>query len=311
MTGMTKVFKTLDEQVRILQSKGLIINNEEETKDILLRENYFFISGYRLLFMESITKKMFLPGTTFEELYSMFQFDRRVRNILFKNLLIIENNIKSITAYALSSKYGIREDEYLDPKNFVSDRKRKKQIDDLLRKMKRQIRVNGNQHQATLHYTNKYGYVPLWIAVKVLSFGIVSELYQILKVEDQENIAKDFGVTRENLIVYLPILANFRNLCAHEDILYDHKAQRNIEDTRYHSLLEIPKVNDEYIYGKNDLFAVIIILKQMLRKDDFFLLMSEIEYEIQILADRLKTISIEKVFDRMGFPMNYGEIVRL
>ena len=91
MTGMTKIFKTLDEQVRILQSKGLIINDEEETKDILLRENYFFISGYRLLFMESITNKMFLPGTTFEELYSMFQFDRRVRNILFKNLLI--NNI--------------------------------------------------------------------------------------------------------------------------------------------------------------------------------------------------------------------------
>ena len=311
MTGMTKIFKTLDEQVRILQSKGLIINDEEETKDILLRENYFFISGYRLLFMESITNKMFLPGTTFEELYSMFQFDRRVRNILFKNLLIIENNIKSITAYNLSLKYGIREDEYLDPKNFVNDRKRKKQIDDLLRKMKRQIRVNGNQHQATLHYTKKYGYVPLWIAVKVLSFGIVSELYQILKVEDQENIAKDFGVTRENLIVYLPILANFRNLCAHEDILYDHKAQRNIEDTKFHEQLQIPKVNDEYIYGKNDLFAVIIILKQMLRKDDFFLLMSEIEYEIQILADRLKTISIEKVFDRMGFPMNYGEIVRL
>ena len=117
MTGMTKIFKTLDEQVRILQSKGLIINDEEETKDILLRENYFFISGYRLLFMESITNKMFLPGTTFEELYSMFQFDRRVRNILFKNLLIIENNIKSITAYNLSGKYGIREDEYLDPKN--------------------------------------------------------------------------------------------------------------------------------------------------------------------------------------------------
>ena len=113
------------------------------------------------------------------------------------------------------------------------------------------------------------------------------------------------------MIVYLPILANFRNLCAHEDILYDHKAQRNIEDTKFHEQLQIPKVNDEYIYGKNDLFAVIIILKQMLRKDDFFLLMSEIEYEIQILADRLKTISIEKVFDRMGFPMNYGEIVRL
>ena len=35
MTGMTKIFKTLDEQVRILQSKGLIINDEEETKALV------------------------------------------------------------------------------------------------------------------------------------------------------------------------------------------------------------------------------------------------------------------------------------
>ena len=297
--------------MKILQGKGLIISDEKDTKDILLRENYFFVSGYRLLFMESITNKLFLPGTTFEELYAMFQFDRHIRNIVFKNLLIIENNIKSITAYNLSAKYGICEEDYLNPKNFVMDRKRKKQVDDLLRKMKRQIRVNGEQHQATIHYIQKYGYIPLWIAVKVLSFGIVSELYQILKFDDQVNIAKDFNVDREELLVYFPILANFRNLCAHEDILFEHKAQRSIEDTKYHELLKIPKVNDEYIYGKNDLFAVVIILKQLLRRDDFFLFMSELEYEIQILADRLKTISIEKVLDRMGFPINYGEMVRL
>lgn len=308
---MAKVFKTLDEQVEILQSKGLIINDIPETKDILLRENYFFISGYRMLFMESQENKKFLPGTTFDELYSMFQFDRHVRNILFKNLLIIENNIKSIMAFHLSSRYGIREDEYLNPKNFVLDRKRKKQVDDLLRKMKRQIRINGGQHQATMHYTEKYGYVPMWIAVKVLSFGIVSELFQILKPDDQETVANDFNLAKETLEIYLPVLANFRNLCAHEDILFEHKAQRNIPDTKYHNLLKIPQVNDEYIYGKNDLFAIVLILKQMLRKDDFFLLMSELEFEIQILSDRLKTIPVEKVFDRMGFPINYGEIVRL
>ena len=308
---MAKVFKTLDEQVEILQSKGLIINDIPETKDILLRENYFFISGYRMLFMESQENKKFLPGTTFDELYSMFQFDRHVRNILFKNLLIIENNIKSIMAFHLSSRYGIREDEYLNPKNFVLDRKRKKQVDDLLRKMKRQIRINGGQHQATMHYSEKYGYVPMWIAVKVLSFGIVSELFLILKPDDQETVANDFNLAKETLEIYLPVLANFRNLCAHEDILFEHKAQRNIPDTKYHNLLKIPQVNDEYIYGKNDLFAIVLILKQMLRKDDFFLLMSELEFEIQILSDRLKTIPVEKVFDRMGFPINYGEIVRL
>ncbi len=308
---MQKVFKTLDEQIHIMQSKGLVISDIEETKDILLRENYFFINGYRLLFMESSSNKRFLSGTTFEEIYSMFQFDRHLRNIIFKNLLIIENNIKSITAYNLSKHYGIREEEYLNPKNFTSDRKRKKQVDDLLRKMKRQIRINGGQHQATMHYIEKYGYIPLWIVVKILSFGIVSELFQILKPENQAEIARDFGVSVEQLIVYLPILANFRNLCAHEDILYDHRAQRDIEDTKYHQLLNIPKMNDEYIYGKNDLFAIIIILKQLLRKDDFFLLMSEVEYEIQVLSDHLKTISVEKVLDRMGFPINYEEMVKL
>lgn len=308
---MQKVFKTLDEQVHIMQSKGLMISDIEETKDILLRENYFFISGYRLLFMESSSNKKFLSGTTFEEVYSMFQFDRHLRNIIFKNLLIIENNIKSITAYNLSKHYGIREEEYLNPKNFTSDRKRKKQVDDLLRKMKRQIRINGGQHQATMHYIDKYGYIPLWIVVKILSFGIVSEMYQILKPENQAEIAQDFGVSVDQLIVYLPILANFRNLCAHEDVLYDHRAQRDIEDTKYHQLLNIPKMNDEYIYGKNDLFAIIIILKQLLRKDDFFLLMSEVEYEIQVLSDHLKTISVEKVLDRMGFPINYEEMVKL
>lgn len=307
----TKTFKSLDEQIDILQSKGLIINDIPYAKEILLRENYFFISGYRLLFVESVTNKLYLPGTTFEELYSMFQFDRHIRNIIFKNLLIIENNVKSIMSYTLSSKFGIRENDYLNPKNFINDRSKRRQIDDLLRKMKRQIRVNGGQNSATLHFMDNYGFVPLWVAVKVLSFGIVSELYSILKIDEQEAIANDLHVSKDNLINYLPILSNFRNLCAHEDILYDHKAQRSIDNTIYHDKLNIPKLNSEYIYGKDDLFAIIIILKQLLRKDDFFLMMSELEYEIHVLADELNTINIYKVLDRMGFPSNYAEIVRL
>ena len=307
----TKTFKSLDEQIDILQSKGLIINDIPYAKEILLRENYFFISGYRLLFVESVTNKLYLPGTTFEELYSMFQFDRHIRNIIFKNLLIIENNVKSIMSYTLSSKFGIRENDYLNPKNFINDRSKRRQVEDLLRKMKRQIRVNGGQNLATLHFMDNYGFVPLWVAVKVLSFGIVSELYSILKIDEQEAIANDLHVSKDNLINYLPILSNFRNLGAHEDILYDHKAQRSIDNTIYHDKLDIPKMNSEYIYGKDDLFAIIIILKQLLRKDDFFLMMSELEYEIHVLADELNTISIYKVLDRMGFPSNYAEIVRL
>ncbi|MBR2828450.1 MAG: Abi family protein, partial [Bacilli bacterium] len=216
---INKQFKNLDEQIEIFRHKGLIIHDEVYTKKVLLRENYFFINGYRHLFLESETNRVFKKGTTFEELYSLFIFDRSFRNVVFKYLLVIENNLKSIISYQLSKKYGYREKDYLKEKNFTNAPEKQSQLNDLLKKMKRQIRVNGSQHSATQHYSTTYGYIPLWILVKVLSFGIVSEMFQILKPEDQLEISKIYQIEKDTLIVYLPILANYRNLCAHEDIL--------------------------------------------------------------------------------------------
>ena len=278
---MNKTFKTLDEQIEILQNKGLVIDDIDNTKEILLRENYFFLSGYRHLFLKSPESKNFIQGTNFRELYALFNFDRQLRNIIFKNILIIENNIKSVIAYNLSKTFGITEKNYLNPKNFTRDSDKIRQVNDLLKKMKRQIRINGGQHAATSHYIANYGYIPPWIVVKVLSFGIVSEL------------------------------SNYRNLCAHEDVVFEHKAQKPIYNTKYHQLLNIDVMDGEYIYGKEDLFAVIIIFKYLLRKDDFTLLLNEISYEVDILEGKLNSIPIGKVLDRMGFPENYKEIARL
>ena len=174
-----KIFKTLDEQVEILKNKGLVIDNVDYAKEILLRENYFFLNGYRHLFMKSSDNSMYIPGTKIEELYSLFLFDRKIRNIFFKNILIVENNVKSIISYQLSKKYGYKEKDYLNPNNFVNNGAKRKQVSDLISKMKRQIKTNAVQHAATQHYVNNYGYIPLWVLVKVLSFGIVSELFSV------------------------------------------------------------------------------------------------------------------------------------
>lgn len=303
-----KIFKTLDEQIEILKNKGLVIDDVDSAKSILLRENYFFISGYRYLLLKSRTDKKFLPNANFRELYALFNFDRQVRNIIFKNLLIVENNIKSIFSYQLSKKYGYKEKDYLRPSNFTNNPEKFRQVNDLIKKMKRQIRINGNQHSATKHYQMNYGYVPLWIVVKVLSFGIVCELYTIMKKEDQIEISEIYKIDPTTLCIYLPILSNFRNLCAHEDILYDYKTQKPIPDTMFHRQLNIPKQDGEFIYGKDDLFALIIILKRMLAKDEFKLLINEITYELDVLEGKLKTIKIDKLLNAIGFPTNFREI---
>ncbi len=308
---MEKNFKTIEEQLEILKNKALIIEEENEVKEILLKENYFFIMGYRHVFLKSERDKKFIAGTTFNEIYSLFTFDRNFRNIIFKNVLVIENQLKSVISYQLSRKYGYREKDYLNPKNFTDNHEKVRRVRDLIDKMKRQIRINASSHNATMHYINNYGYIPLWVLVKVLSFGIVCELYTILKKEDQIEIAEIFQTTPQVLEDILIILSNYRNLCAHEDIVFEHKTERVIPDTNYHTLMNIPKMDDEYIYGKNDLFAVVIIFKILLNKKAFRLMMKEIEYEIELLDGRIDTIPINKVLDRMGFPENYIEIIEM
>ena len=306
-----KVFKNLDEQIEILQNKGLIINDFEKTKRILLKENYFFISGYRHLFMKDSKDKSFIQGTTFEELYALFTFDRNIRNIFFKNLLIIENNIKSLISYQMSRKYGFKEKDYLNPKNYSDDSLKVRQVRDVLEKVKRQIRVNGKKHAATIHYITNYGYIPLWILVKVLSFGLVGEFFNIFKECDKQELASFYDLDVTTFSIYLNVLSNYRNLCAHEDILFDHRTQREIPYSSYHKQLNIGTDDDSLSYGMNDLYSVVIILKSLLSEQQFIDLINEIGYEVDIISGKISVIPINSILHLMGFPDNWRDIVDL
>lgn len=308
---MEKEFKTIDQQIDILKKKGLIIDDYDTCYNILLKENYFFINGYRHIFMNSPTDRTFITGTTFSEIYAVFKFDRYSRNIFFKNLLIIENRLKSVISYQLSKKYGYKEKDYLNLRNFTQDPEKRRRVKDVIEKMRRQIRINTGRHNATMHYLKNYGYIPLWILVKVLSFGMVCELFSIMTDEDKLEVSSVFHLGIEELESFLPILSNYRNLCAHEDIVFDHKTERKIPDTEYHKKLNIFKMDDEYIYGKDDLFAVIIIFKMMLEDSEFRLMLKEFEYELEKLDGKVDSIPVEKILDTMGVPKNYMELINM
>jgi len=304
-----KIFKNLDEQVQIFKDKGLTIENNEITKKKLLRENYFFINGYRYLFMESRVNKRFVKGSTFDELYATFKFDRNLRNLVFKNILMIENNIKSIISYQLSKKYGYKEDNYLDEKNFTNDPLQVRQVKDVLNKVRRQIRVNSQKHSATQHYANNYGYIPMWVLVKVLSFGLVSELYNILRDEDQKHINNCYRINTENFSIYLSVLSNYRNLCAHEDIMYDYRTQKVILDNPIHKYLNIPVSDGEYIYGKNDLCALFMIFKFMLDDSEYQTFMNDVKKEIENLDAIVNSVPLNRILNHMGLPDNWQSIL--
>lgn len=140
---------------------------------------------------------------------------------------------------------------------------------------------------------------------------MINELYSILKPEDKLLIAEYYNLDVETLGIYIGLLSNYRNLCAHEDIVYDHKTQKEIPDTRYHRILDIPTMNDEYEYGKNDIYAVVIMLKQVLDERDFSSFIGEVSYELSLLDGRVEVIPQRKILDRMGFPENWEDITNI
>lgn len=74
-----KDFTTLEEQVNIFEGRKLKISDHDYTKRILINVNYYRLSGYALSMKDG---EDFKEGSTFEKLYSLYEFDRKLRTLL-------------------------------------------------------------------------------------------------------------------------------------------------------------------------------------------------------------------------------------
>lgn len=324
-----KTFKSIDEQLIILKDRGLVINDEEQVKNILLSENYYkIINGYKDLFVEyeeyvdengelKYVEK-FKEGTTFEELYRMYVFDSEIKRIILNKILKIESNLRSLISYNFSMKYG--EDNYLKFSNFDSLKgvnapidtlqQRATHIHELIANIQKTVATSISKKDYIKHYITKYGYIPLWVLVNIISLGTLSKFYDLMYQPERVNVSKYYNIKENELSQYIKNIAFYRNLCAHDDRVYNAKLGKtnSIPDTIYHKTLGIPMVNDRYAYGKNDLFSLIITLKILLPQNEFYNLFNVINHQVYRLENCLTSINITDVYDVMGFPNTWREI---
>ena len=313
---MTKEFKTHAEQIGILKSKNLIIFDCANTRRILERGNYYnIINAYNDLFLDSASpEEKYVSGVKFEEIVALFKFDKKLKKIFLERLLKMENAIKSVLAYEFSNKYG--KDNYLLFSNFDSLRqtsttkktinKRLEQIHNLISDVQKTIAYSCDKKKYINHYLVKYGFVPLWVLVNAVTFGTVSKFYGLMKQAEKIEVAKKFGVPYADLDNYIKIMSFYRNICAHDERLYDERETiTSIPDTKYHLILKINKKSNRYIYGKNDLFSLYITLKVLMSNSEFSELKNEIYEIVKDLKTKLTTIPVANVLEKMGFPKNW------
>ena len=82
-----KEFKKIDEQLDILKSRGLIINDVNKAKEFLLKNNYYRVSGYSLTLRQN---DVFYPNASMQNISDIYNFDHEFRHILLKYIEIIE-----------------------------------------------------------------------------------------------------------------------------------------------------------------------------------------------------------------------------
>ncbi len=230
--AQNKKWKSFQEQLEIIKSRGLIIDNEQAALSYLDRIGYYRLSGYWYSFRQladlspgekPYRKNKFIQGAHFEDAVKLYVFDKKLRLLALDALERIELSIRVDIAYILGEQdiYG-HENSTLFHGNFTKKTHNgKTQHDKWLEKYESLVHRSRREPFAE-HYLSKYGKLPVWVAIEVWDFGLLSKLFAGLNKRDQNTIAAKYGADRgKQLQSWLRSLNFIRNVSAHHSRLWN------------------------------------------------------------------------------------------
>lgn len=207
---------SLAAQVELLKSRGLIVNDTTKAIKILSAVNYYRLSAYSLGLRKD---DIFFEGTTFEQIYQLYEFDTKLRHVLVSAIEIIEIKFRTKIAYYLAMEHDPM--SYLDTSLFKDKIRHETFVAEFEREKERQKGTAFVKHYIDLYN----GEMPIWVAVEICSFGMISRLFSNLKTKYQKRFVRDYLSQPQGfnnyLISWLRCLVDVRNICAHYGRIYN------------------------------------------------------------------------------------------
>ena len=240
-----KKWKSIDEQIKILQSRSMMITDLSKAADQLRRIGYYRLSGYSYSFRkmnknypfknkeaQKTTKQrrrvdQFVPNTRLSEVVDIYVFDKQLKILCCDAIERIEVAIRVDVAYELGQLDPIAHTlkEHLD--EVVADKipKHKKVTNyaDWLENYERLKQRSANS-EFVMHNIKDYGELPIWAATEIFDFGTLSKLFEMLKLKQRNAIARKYGLPDgKHLKQWLRSLCYIRNSSAHHERLWNMK----------------------------------------------------------------------------------------
>lgn len=211
----------------------------------LERIGYYRLSGYWYPFRESrsvvhpitgaplfdpvtrsqqvIVEDGFRPGSTFQQVMDLYVFDKRLRLIFLDAIERIEVALRVDVALLLGkrSPSAHRDSQEFNPRFTRIDSRGQSGHDKWLDRLDESFRKS--KEEFVTHFKLKYPsqHPPIWIAIELWDFGMLSFGLDGLKLADQTQIAGKYGLRPSLLIGFARNLNNIRNICAHHSRLWN------------------------------------------------------------------------------------------
>ena len=312
-------FKTYDEQIDILQNRGMIINNPNIAKSLLKINNYYnLINGYKDIFVQpGISPEVYIKGVTFDEVYALHQFDKELRLNFSHILIVVERTFASILSHEFSRICPNHDLDYLNINKYnttitetdtagtsiiaasqlITDKKNKKGLSQILDNA-----INNNDHMIC-HYKLQYNRVPFCVFVNKLSFGTLSKIFRLLQSQERDAIAKSIGQI-SRLRIYandvqkaINVLVLLRNKCAHDQRIYDFTpGKTTIKNTPFISTYLSSHDN------KHTLFGTMGCISLFLNPAVFNEFCKKIKKLTTTFLSSIHSIPTAKILSKMGVP---------
>jgi abortive infection bacteriophage resistance protein len=212
---------SVEDQITLLKSEGLIFMDEEKANHLLQNISLFRFKSYLKPFRLQ-NSKTFKPNSTFEAAYSLYKFDSELRKMICSELEKIEVSIRAQLSLTISQNAGIF--WFTDSSNF----KLKQLHNNLLTILKSEL--NRSDEEAIVDFRTKYtnDFLPSWMTFEISSFGTLSKLYSWLNSgPSRRQVASYYGLSDTVMISWLHSLVYIRNICAHHGRLWNKQMSIN------------------------------------------------------------------------------------
>ena len=182
---------SIDEQVKKLSDRGLIINTPHKAKETLSNISYYRLRAYTYPFQDNNNPNHpFIFSVSFDDIIALYEFDHKLRLLVFDALEKIEIALRTKIIYymSMSCKGSWFENSSLFRNHFrfVKDSE----------KLNKEI--HRSQETFIKHYKTKYSNPanpPAWMSLEVTSMGLLSKFFENIKMcPEKKIIVKEFGL---------------------------------------------------------------------------------------------------------------------